>query len=122
MYRFSQELDLSNIVGCELNQVCLGGYDVQFVFDSKTTIVVASRVSLFEHNELVATWNPDINWSDLRFQSLLNTVVLGYSVINDQTLEIRFANNFSLRLYDESDQFESLQIYFKGDSDSPIVI
>jgi hypothetical protein len=37
--------------------------------------------------------------------------VTGYSVIDEKTLEIRLHEQLRLRAHDNSEQFESLQIY-----------
>jgi hypothetical protein len=121
MYRFPEDLDLNDIVGSDVDQICLGGFDVQFVFGSKTRIAVQSRVSFFENNDVAAVWE-DNNWSNLSFQRLLNATVQSYKVINDRTLEIQFSGTLKLQLHDDSDQYESMQIYRSGDANGPIVI
>ncbi|CAN5153105.1 hypothetical protein BH11PSE11_BH11PSE11_32400 [soil metagenome] len=122
MYRIPANLDLTDLVGADLEQICLGGADVQFVFGTKATVAVQSRVSVFENDDLVAEWDEEENWCSLSFQRLLNATVQGYRVINEQTLEIQFADGLKLQLHDESDQYESMQIYYAGDANGPIVI
>lgn len=122
MYRISVDLDLSDIVGSDLNQICLGRYDVQFVFGSKTTIAVQSRACFLDKEKVVAVWNDADNWSSLSFQRFLNATVQSYSVMNDRTLEIQFSGDLRLQLHDDSDQYESMQIYRKGEANGPIVI
>lgn len=122
MYRFPADLDLNEIIGNDLDQICLGGFDVQFVFGSRTTIAVQSRVSVFENDDLLVAWDEKKNWSNLSFQRLLNATVKSYRVINDQTLEIQLSGALKLQLHDDSDQYESMQIYRKGDRNAPIVI
>lgn len=121
MYRFPVDLDLNDIVGSDLDQICMGGFDVQFVFGSKTRIVVQSSVSFFENNAVAAVWD-EKRWSNLSFQRLLNATVQSYKVINDHTLEIQFSGTLKLQLLDVSDQYESMQIYRAGDVNGPIVI
>ena len=121
MYRIPADLDLSVIIGADLNQIALGRYDVQFNFDAKSTICLQSRAVVLQEGVEVATWNEENNWSSLAFQDLLNQSVLSYSVLNDQLLEIQFTNSFALQLYDSSDQFESMQIYFTH-ADLPAII
>lgn len=111
MFRIPQNLDLSRIVGSDLNQVRLGRYDVQFIFDSKTTIAVESRVTVLEKDVAIADWNSERNWNNLKFQQIVNATVVGYAVKDERTLEIRFSENLTLQLFDDSDQYESMQIY-----------
>lgn len=121
MYRIPADLDLSVIIGADLNQIALGRYDVQFSFDAKTTICLQSRAIVLHKGFEVATWSEDSNWSSLAFQGLLNQSVLGYSVPNNQLLEIQFTDCFLLQLYDDSDQYECMQIYFTH-ADLPAII
>ena len=114
MYRIPADIDLSDIVGSEIQQVCLGRYDVQFHFASGRTISVQGDVEVLEHDSVLASWNENDNWSSTGFQQLLNTTVKSYSVPNDRLLEINFDRNLILRLYDSSDQYESMQIYPGG--------
>jgi hypothetical protein len=122
MYRFPLNLDLSRMVGSDLNQMRLGRYDVQFVFDSDVTIAVQSRITVLENDEPIADWNSERNWSNLNFQKIVNATVAGCSVLDEQTLEIRFSENFAIQLFDDSDQYESMQIWFKCDGQGPIII
>ena len=122
MYRFPTDLNLNDIVGSDLDQICLGGFDVQFVFGSQTRIAVQSRVSVFENNLLTAVWDDTKSWNNLSFQRLLNKTVQSYKIIDDQTLEIQFSCALKLQLHDDSDQYESVQIYRRRDVNGPIVV
>jgi hypothetical protein len=122
MYRIPQSLDLEDIIGSDIQQIFLGRYDVQFCFGSNTRIAVQSRVTLIEGEMIIAAWDEKRNWTTLEFQRLLNEKVEGYYVPNDQTLEVRFSSGLVLQLHDDSDQFESMQIYPLGDIVGQIVI
>jgi hypothetical protein len=114
MYRISSDINLSDIIGSEIQQIRLGRYDVQFHFGSGRTICVQSEIEVLEQDAVIATWSEEHNWSSTAFQKLLNASVLNYSVPNDRLLEIEFKGNLVLRLYDSSDQYESMQIYPEG--------
>ena len=111
MHGFSEDLKLEGVVGSEIQQICLGRYDVQFLFGSGTRICVQSFVEVFEGEKLVATWDEERNWTTTAFQKLMNETVDSYAVLSKQTMEIRFQNGLRLRLHDNSTQYESLQIY-----------
>jgi len=51
MYRISEDLDLKEIVGSEIQQVCSGRYDVQFRFGSGTCIAVQGDITLLNRNK-----------------------------------------------------------------------
>ena len=122
MYRISLDLDLRDIVGSEVEQIRLGRSDVQFVFGSGTTICVQSRVTLVERGDTIAEWDEEKNWTSLDFQRLLLIEVLSYAVPQERLLEIHFAGGLALQLHDDSDQFESMQIYLRGSANGPIVV
>lgn len=114
MYRISPDLDLSFCVGSTLNQIALGKYDVQFVFDSGAKIAVQSNAVLIRHRTTVAVWTEEAGWSSLAFQGLHNQSVVSGAVTDERTLELHFTANFVLRLRDTADQYESMQIYVPG--------
>lgn len=103
-------LNLDEIIGSEIQQICLGRYDVQFRFRSGTNIAVQSDVTLLDGDKQIATWSEAENWSSLSFQQVFNVKVSSYSVHDDRVLQIEFENGLILRLHDSSDQYESFQI------------
>jgi hypothetical protein len=111
MYGFSKDLKLEGILGAELHQIRLGRYDVQFLFCSGISIAVQSLIEVLQGDELIATWDVELNWTSSNFQKLLNVTVISYSVIDERTLEIQLHEELRLRLHDDSEQYESLQIY-----------
>ena len=120
MYRVDKALDLSFLLGTDLNQIALGRYDVQFIFDCTSKICLQSRATVLLNGEEIAEWNED-GWSSLEFQKILNESVLGFSVPTDRLIEIQFTNGFRLCLYDDSDQYESMQIY-QPDPAKPMIV
>ena len=122
MYRVPVDLDLSVLIGTELNLIGLGRYEVRFSFNGQTTIHLQSRATLLQNGIEIATWDEEKNWSSLSFQQLLNQAVLGYLVPDNQLLEIQFTDSFLLRLHENSDHYESIQIYFAGASEPAIII
>jgi hypothetical protein len=111
MYGFSEDLKLEGIVGSEIQQICLGRGDVQFLFGSGIRICVQSLVEVLQEEEVVATWDAERNWTTSAFQKLLMVTVDTYAVINERVMEIRLQDGLRLRLHDNSEQYESLQIY-----------
>ena len=120
MYRVHKSLDLSFLIESDLNQVGLGRHDVQFIFDSGSKICVQSRASVLERGSVVSEWSEN-GWSSLDFQKLLTCSVSGFTIPNDRLLQIEFTNGLSLQLHDDSDQYESMQIY-PPNPDMPMVV
>ena len=114
MYRIPSTLDVADIVGSEIQQICIGRYDVQFHFGSGRRICVQGNVEVLNGSGTIANWTEDSGWSTTAFFHLLNAPVEGFSVANDRLLVITFAGGYSLRLHDSSDQYECMQIYPEG--------
>lgn len=110
MYRVPKDLNLDDIIGSEVHQICLGRYDVQFHFHSGRSIRAQGKIQVVSESGKVTTWNDEKQWDGAEYQSLLGIVVEQYSVPNDITLEIRFCNGWTLKFYDDSDQFETMLI------------
>jgi len=122
MYHFPSDLNLDDLVGSEVHQICLGPADVQFRFGSRTCIAVQSRATLVAAESAISVWTGPDGWSNREFQQMLGLPVRQYAVLTDRLLEIQFMNGLVLQLHDDSDQFESLQIYPGGDVLEQIVV
>jgi hypothetical protein len=112
MYRIPLDLDLSRLVGSEINQICLGRHDVQFKFSGLCHISTQITVIVKHEDDLISSWNE--NWSTADFQMLLNRKIEGYSIPDDRSLVIVFCGGYTLMLRDDSDQYESMQIWLGG--------
>lgn len=122
MYRFASNLNLDDLVSSEIQQICLGPADVQFRFGSGTCISVQGRVTLAVEGQVLSEWSTTDGWSNREFQRMFNSQIKEYEVVNDRLLEIRFMDGLALQLHDDSDQFESLQIYPGGYVVAQIVV
>lgn len=120
MYRFSPDLDVSSFTGVELQQICVGKFDVQFRFSSGLCIAAQTTVRV-AGNGWSLEWVEGNGWTSLEFQRLLNEQVTEAQVMNERLLELRFANGLVLQLSDDSDQYESTQIYYPGHV-APVVV
>jgi hypothetical protein len=109
-----RDLNLSDIVGSEIQQIRVGRYDVQFYFGSGRGINVQGDVDVLNGGRVIAEWREESGWSTVAFHKLLNTPVVGYSIPHERLLEIQFEGELSMRLHDSSEQYESMQIYPEG--------
>lgn len=122
MYGFSPEMEIEGVVDAELQQICVGKFDLQFRFSSGTLITVQNKARVYSAGLLCASWTEETGWDHADFQRLLNAKTIGYEVLDESLLRLEFKNNLSLEMTDDSDQFESLQIYPMGDVSRMIVI
>ena len=122
MYRFPLNLNLDLIKTDSLDQIRSGIGDVQLSFSSGVTIVVQSRIEVWHKNVNIVNWDSANLWSSADFQNLISRTVNTYCVLNPRTLQFTFEDEYELRIYDDSDQFESATIYIPNDTSSPIVV
>ena len=113
MYRIPDDLDLSRVVGEFTTQVRVGRFDLQFTF-GLVDFAVQSPVNLFRGGELLAHWEEG-RWPDPGFYEIMNIEVRRCDVVNDRLIVFEFKNGITMHLEDSSDQYESMQISFKGE-------
>src|SRR5262249_9165661 len=77
------------------------------------SFLVQSPVNLFRDGELIAHWEEG-RWPDAGFYDIMNVNVRVCEVPNDRLIVIEFGNGIAMHLADSSDQYECMQIYFKG--------
>lgn len=119
MYGIPKDLDLSPVVGEFATQVMVGQFDLQFTFGD-VNFAIQSPVNLFRGGTLIAHWEEG-QWPDPGFYEIMNTEVVRCRVVNDRRIVIEFTNGIEMHLEDSSDQYESMQIGFKGNPSSWII-
>lgn len=119
MYRIPKELDLSPVVGEFTTQIRVGQFDLQFTFGD-VNFAVQSPVNVFRREERIAHWEEG-KWPDPGFYDLMNTEVVRCQIVNDRLIIIAFASGLEMHLEDSSDQYESMQISFKGNPSQWII-
>jgi hypothetical protein len=119
MYRIPNDLDLSSIVGEVTTQLRVGPFDLQFTF-GLFSFAVQSPVKLFRDGQIVGQWEEG-RWPDAAFYNIMNVDVTRCEVVNERLIVFDFENGITMHLEDNSDQYESMQIYLEG-SQSPWII
>src|SRR5690349_6610382 len=110
MYRIPANLDLHDIIGSEIYEIGWGKYHIIFNFYSKRNITVESLIELWNEGKVLTTWAQNEQWSNHLVQNILQVKVTSYQVESDTVLAIHFENGYTLRIYDNSDQYESFEI------------
>jgi hypothetical protein len=111
MYRIPKDLNLSPVVGEFTTQIRVGRFDLQFTF-GKFDFAMSSPVNVFRDGKLVAHWEEG-KWPDAGFYDVMNSEVTHCSTVGDDRIVFQFANGLEMHLVDNSDQYESMQIYSK---------
>jgi hypothetical protein len=112
MYRISDKLDLSPVVGEFTTQLRVGQCDLQFTF-GPVSFAVQSPVNLFRDGKVIAHWEEG-RWPEPGFFDVMNVNVTRCTVPNDRLIVLEFENGIVMHLEDSSDHYECMQIYFKG--------
>jgi hypothetical protein len=113
MYRIPEELDLSPVIGEFTTQIRVGQFDLQFTFGI-VDFSITSPVTLFRDKKLIGRWAEGM-WPDAAFYDVMNTEIVRWEKQSDRLIIFSFANGIEMHLMDDSDQYESMQIRFKGD-------
>ncbi len=111
MYRIPDDLGLylDTVVGEFFTQIRVGLYDFQFTLGD-TNFAVQSEIKIFKDGKLAASWEPKTMPGE-SFLDLMNINVTRIEVPNDKTIILYFENGMEMHLFDNSDQYESMQIY-----------
>jgi hypothetical protein len=111
VYGVPQDLDLSRFVGATLIQVCLGEYQVQFRFAPTLEIGVEGHWELRDGAGLmVDRAEPYTEREAYRVHRLLGQTVEGTDLDAPRSFALRFSGGEELRIFDNSDQYESFSI------------
>jgi hypothetical protein len=114
MYGIPPELNLDFMVGSETTQIRVGQHDVQFTF-GKVDFRVQSRIVLSKNGIELGAWESG-KWPDASFFEVMNVPVSSVQVQESKIIRINLVNGVSLKILDDSDQFETIQIVIDGEA------
>lgn len=106
-----ENLDLSNLVGDRLDSIIIQEHQVVFSFERGMSFVIEGQVDLTMTGSLVARWEQETGWSSAAFQKCVGATVESYTVPSRAELNVLLSGNWTLRIYDNSTQYESFHIY-----------
>jgi hypothetical protein len=102
---------LSHLKGAEITQICVGPADLQFNFHPKGNVSVWARCELIDSaGETVDIWEDNSRAGTSRFPEILMTPVVDVIIDSAKSFVLRFANKMSLRVIDNSEQYESFSV------------
>ena len=119
MYGVPRDLDLSRFVGPKLIQVCLGEFQVQFHFQAAGSVGSDGMLHIGverhwelrdESGRIVDRAEPNSEREAYRLHRLLGRAVVRTAVDAPRSFALRFASGEELRVFDDSDQYESFSI------------
>ena len=111
MYGVPKDLDLTYLHGAELIQVCLGVHQVQFHFHPRGILSVEGEWELraADDSELDRS-EPPPRTRPFELHRLLGPKVTDTVLAPPNWLAIRFERGELLRVFDDSEQYESFNI------------
>ena len=109
MYLLPEKLNLEELVGQEVNMVCVGPYDAQIKFEKDITIQALFKLSgEIKGNKSV--------WFSGEWVDTSNLLVVPKQEVkqilraSDTELQIKLTNEVTLSVYTEESQYESINI------------
>jgi hypothetical protein len=113
MYGLKDGLDLSFLKDSEVVQVAIGIYQIHFAFTGDAVLSFESRF-VYESNGEATEWRPGTNKAATAAVNLLGAMVAEIKTPDQKTLELFFSNGDLLRVFDESQEYESFTITRPG--------
>ena len=111
MYGVPADLDLAFLRGAELIQVCLGLFQVQFHFQPAGSISVEGGWELLDADGTRIDGSHDLpERPPYQLHRLLSQRVAGSEVAAPKWFALRFDGGEVLRIFDDSEQYESFSI------------
>ena len=111
MHGVPANLDLAFLQGAELIQVCLGSHQVQFHFHPAGSIFVEDGWELLDAGgQRIDRSHDRPDRPPYQLHRLLGRTVVGTEVSAPDWFALRFAGGEVLRVFDDSERYESFQI------------
>jgi len=115
MYGVPADLPLQPFVGHELNQICLGRFQLQLHWAGVGSIAVEGRWELRDASGLVIDAEQDYQGRDVyRIHRIIDLKTTGFEVDPPRTFSLLFESGFRLTVFDDTDQYESFSIDLVG--------
>jgi len=111
MHGVPKDLDLSKLIGRNLDQVAIGEFQIQFVFDRDFNISVEGHWELRDVNgELIDAAVDNSQRDEYRIHRLLGLEVSRWAIKPPKSITIGFLNGMKLEVFDSSSEYESFSI------------
>lgn len=111
MYRIDENLDLNFVQRKDLLQISVGVSQIQFKFSEDIMIGATCRITMKYKGRLIHTITNELKGSVDPLRLVLNETVEEVTRIDETELSILFTNGYSIHLHDDSDWYESFEIW-----------
>jgi hypothetical protein len=111
MYGVPDDLDLSGFSGLTVTRVCVDAAQVQVYFEQDHYVGIEGAWELIDSGgQIVGGRSRDRTTRESKADLLVGLRVLGNAVSPPDWFELRFDNGTTLKVYDDSEQYESFSI------------
>ena len=109
MYILPKDLNLEELVGQEVNMICVGPYDAQIKFEKGVTIQALNKLSGEVDGKKFVWFSGE--WVDTsNLLKVPKQEVVQILRESDTELQIKLSNSVILSIYTEESQYESINI------------
>jgi len=109
MYLLSDKLNLDELIGQEINMVCVGPYDAQIKLEKGVTIQSLTKLE-GEVNGKRSVWFSG-EWIDTSYISKLpKQEIIEISKESSEVLKFTLTNSVAIYIHTEESQYESINI------------
>jgi hypothetical protein len=116
MYGIPENLQLERLVGQEFNFIGLGRFQIQFHISNLVAIHVEGRWELRNASgDLVDFQRKHSERDTSRLHLIIDISITRFSLDAPHSFTLFFESGHSLRIYDDSEQYETLSIHFIGE-------
>jgi hypothetical protein len=115
------DLPIQPFVGQELNQICLGRFQIQLHFSGGGSISLEGRWELRDGaGHIVDRAQKHETREVYRIHRLIDVPVARFSIDPPRSFTLFFANGLALAIFDDSEHYESFSI--KVDGEPPLYV
>jgi len=112
MYGIPKDLDLEHIIGAECNLIGIGQDILNINFTPEGTIGIEGSWEYLDKNEqIIDKYSRDEEKESYKLHGLLGKKISSYNILSNKELLIIFENGEKIKIFDDSDQYESFSIW-----------
>lgn len=118
MYGVPEDLPLQRFVGEDLNQICLGQYQIQFHFSGTGSISVEGQWELRDASgELLDRDQEHPERDCYRIHKIIDLPVTRFTIDAPRSFTLFFDGGYALTVFDDTPQYESFSVHLDGEAD-----
>jgi hypothetical protein len=113
MYSFAENIDLAPLIGSEIEQVCVGMFDLQLRLSARIGITAYETIRV-ERGSESHIWRKGDPTTGSHFTQLVGCRILRSRRIDESLLHIYLSKDFTLELRDDLKEYETFTITWPG--------